>query len=371
MPETKDSDFFWDDYVARNNNELVAVLGNFVNRVVTLIHKYYDGVVPPYPDNDTKFYYEITVLDKLEDEQVEENTDKLILYIGWDIKEMIASLSRFEFRKSLSYAMSISRSGNKLLQANEPWKLVKMDEEESRTKAEHVLSLSANICVFTLLAMEPFMPEKAKELAKQLNVLDLLRMFREIFYSYYRDGALEYDRHQLVNYMNKNSGFFPPGHNLNPPELLFRKLEPEFAEAQKAKLRQRAAEIAAEKATPEPAPPKTAVPPIKPEIEFPAFEQLDLRAATITAAEPVPKADKLLQLTLDVGLESRTVLSGIAQFYAPEEIVGQRVVLVANLQPRKMRGVLSQGMVLMAENPDGSLRFVAPEAGAENGAVVR
>jgi methionyl-tRNA synthetase len=333
MPETNDSDFTWAGFLARNNNELVAVLGNFVNRVVNLLHKYYAGKVPanlsPAPE-DTQ----------------------LLASIRTQAERIAAALERFRFREALNEAMQFARLGNGYLQQQEPWKLAKTDP----ARVESILYTATQACAALGGLFAPFMPEKSAKLLAMLGLPTL------------NFAALEGEPH-----------FLPTGSTVAEPVLLFRKLDDSFVAAQEAKLQAMRTDSPAATTTgateaasiPAPAPSPTGPLALKPNIEFPDFEKLDLRVATITAAAPVPKADRLLQLTLDLGFETRTVVSGIAQYYAPEAIVGQQVVLVANLAPRKLRGVLSQGMVLMAENPDGSLRFVAPTEGMANGSGVR
>ena len=304
LPETKDADFTWKDFQAKVNNELVAILGNFVNRVMVLTDKYYDGVVPL-------------------------GTNKLDLT---DIKVKIdEALAGFNQRQGLEYYMEIARSGNKYLQDTEPWKLVK-DEANSQVVAD---------CLFTCINVvkeignyaQIFLPETAN---KTLGLLHIK--------GYQEDIQV--------------------GHKLNKPSLLFEKIEDELIALQMKKLQKpNVAEITS-------LPEDKTVAAVKSEIVYDDFAKLDIRVATIIAAEKVKKADRLLHITLDLGLEQRSVVSGIAAHFSPEDIVGQQVTYLANLAPRSLKGIESSGMILMAEDADGKLKFVSPADNTAPGSII-
>ena len=320
-PETQDADFSWEEFLARNNNELVAIFGNFVNRVLTLTKKYYDNVVPTaghYDDAD----------------------EKALAAIKVKSEHIASSIEQFRFREAVGELMDLARAGNRYLADQEPWHVWKTDQARTGT----ILFVGLQVAAALATACEPFMPHTAEKLRRMMN-LDK-RHWAQL-------STLKY--------------FVEAGHELGKAELLFQKLDQQFVEAQQDKLKTQA--------KPETEVPETtataAMAPIKDEIEFDDFVKLDLRIATITAAEKLPKADKLLKLTLNVGEQTRTVLSGIAKHYDPADLPGTQVVLVANLKPRKMRGVLSEGMVLMAEDASGKLMFVSPEAAIASGAEVR
>jgi len=315
-PETKDNDFTWKDFQARNNNELVAILGNFVNRVVVLTHKYFDGKVP------------MCMTITPEDQQL---IDELQAYPA----KISASIENYRFREALSEVMNVARLGNKYLADTEPWKVIKTDEDRVRT----ILNISLQIAATLEILIEPFMPFTADKLMKMLNY-----------------GGHQWESAGRMDLLHR-------GHQLNSPVLLFEKIEDEVVQAQVDKLN---ATKAANEAV------VTAeVAPAKPNIDFETFSAVDIRVATIVAAEKVEKTKKLLKLTLDTGIDKRTVVSGIAEFFKPEEIIGQKVSLVVNLAPREIKGIVSQGMILMSENADGKLTFVAPLQQHNNGSVVR
>lgn len=315
-PETKDNDFTWKDFQARNNSELVAILGNFVNRTLVLTQKYYGGAVPEaaeYTKSDIHLLEEISA------------------FPG----KIAASLDAFRFREALSELMNLARAGNKYLADNEPWKLQTVDEKRVRT----VMNISLQICANLSLLMEPFMPFSAGKLRDML---------------------------QLKGYSWKDArrtDLLLAGHRIDEPRLLFEKIEDAPIESQVNKL--------LETKKMNEAPISSGLLPGKPEISYEDFSKMDIRAGTILEAEKVAGADKLLKLKIDTGIDQRTVVSGIAQFFRPEDIIGKQVSVLVNLAPRKIRGVDSKGMILMAENPDGSLRFVTPGEGVVNGAVVK
>jgi methionyl-tRNA synthetase len=314
-PETKDNDFTWKDFQARNNNELVAVLGNFINRVVVLTQKYFDGKVPTL----------MTVTP--EDQQV---IDDLAQFPG----KISASIENYRFREALSEVMNVARMGNKYLAETEPWKAIKTDEDRVKT----ILNISLQIVASIEILIEPFLPFTADKLMKMLN----------------------YGGH-LWDHAGKMD-LLIPGHQLNAPVLLFGKIEDEEVQFQIDKLNQSKADNTLANAV---------VAPAKPDINFDDFSTVDIRVATITAAEKVEKTKKLLKLTLNTGIDERTVVSGIAEHFKPEEIVGKQVSVVVNLAPREIKGILSQGMILMSENSDGKLTFVAPIENHGNGSVIK
>ena len=314
-PETKDNDFTWKDYQARNNNELVAVYGNFVNRAMVLTQKYFDSKVPAQ-GNLTEY-------------------DKETLKEFADVKaEVEKLLDVFKFRDAQKEAMNLARIGNKYLADTEPWKLAKTDMERVGTILNISLQLVANLAI----AFEPFLPFSSEKLRKMLNM--------ETF------EWAELGRNDLL----------PVGHQLNKAELLFEKIEDSVIEAQVQKLldTKKAYEEANYKANP-----------IRPNIEFDDFMKLDIRVGTILECQKVPKADKLLQFKIDDGLETRTIVSGIAKHYQPEELVGKQVCFIANLAPRKLKGIVSEGMILSAENNDGSLAVIMPQKEVKPGSEVK
>jgi methionyl-tRNA synthetase len=316
-PETKDNDFTWKDFQARNNNELVAIFGNFVNRAVVLTHKNYGGQVPS--------------LGKLEPIDLEaiEKLKELPSKIA-------ASIESYRFREALSFFMDLARVGNKYLADTEPWKVIKTDPERVKTILNLGLQIAANLAILS----EPFMPFTADNLSSMLDIKGLK----------WKDAG--------------RTDLLKSGHQLKEAVLLFEKMEDAVIEAQVQKLldTKAANEQAAALAAP--------VKPGKPEVTFDDFTKMDIRVATILEAERVPKTKKLLKLKLDTGLDQRTVVSGIAEYYEPEKIIGQRVCLLANLAPRDIKGIQSQGMILMAEDKDGKLAFVTPDKAISNGGMI-
>ena len=314
-PETKDNDFTWKDFQARNNNELVAVLGNFINRVVVLTHKYFGGIVPALTG--------VTEQDQIV-------IDELALYPS----KISASIETYRFREALTEVMNVARLGNKYLAETEPWKVIKTDEDRVRT----ILNISLQIVATLEILIEPFLPFTANALMKMLN----------------HETNLWEDAGKM--------DLLKAGHQLNESHLLFDKIEDAEVEAQINKLNQSKADNTLANAV---------VAPAKENIDFDQFSAMDIRVATIIAAEKVEKTKKLLKLTVDTGLDQRTVVSGIAEYFTPEEVIGQQVSLLANLAPREIKGILSQGMILMSENSDGKLTFVAPLQNHVNGSVIR
>ncbi|WP_420603144.1 methionine--tRNA ligase [Flagellimonas sp.] len=319
-PETKDNDFTWKDFQARNNNELVAIFGNFINRVAVLTHKYYDGVVPTPSD--------LT------------DVDKRTLEALKGFPEILDnSLDRYRFREASQELMNLARLGNKYLADEEPWKLIKTDEERVKTVMYVALQIATGLAVLS----EPFLPFTSEKLKNILNI---------------RSNAVETSWDEL----STKETLLPSGHQINKSELLFRKVEDKEIEAQLAKLE-------ATKKTNEQMDKEIA--PQKETITFDDFTKLDMRVGTIIEAEKMPKANKLLVLKVDTGLDTRTIVSGIAESFKPEDIVGKKVTVLVNLAPRKLRGVESEGMILMTEDQEGKLVFVNPDdKSVQNGASI-
>ncbi len=313
-PETKDNDFTWKDFQARNNNELLAIFGNFVNRTLVLTQKYFDGFVPECNNLDN---------------ESAETLKELAKY-----PEMIAaSIERYRFREALSELMNLARLGNKYLTDMEPWKIFKTDPD----KVKQILNVSLQIVANLSILSEPFLPFTSEKLQKMLNISGLK----------WNDAG--------------KSDLLSTGHKLNKPELLFERVEDKTIEQQVQKLM----ETKKENEEAEPAKPP------KPVIEFDDFMKMDIRTGTILEAEKVAKTKKLLKLLVDTGIDKRTVVSGIAEYYQPENIIGKKVSILVNLAPRKLRGIESQGMILMAEDNDGKLCFVSPVDDVNNGSEVK
>ena len=315
-PETKDNDFTWKDFQARNNSELVAVLGNFVNRALVLTKKYYDGVIPERGE-----------LTEYDEATIEE------------LQKIKASLERniehYHFREALKDAMAYSRIGNKYLADTEPWKVVKTDPERVKTILNIALQITAN----TAIAIEPFMPFSAEKMLKMLAVDK---------FGWEQLGSME---------------LLAAGHTIGEAQLLFEKIEDDVIQAQLDKLEaSRKAKLAAEAAQ--------NVTEQKAEVTFDDFQKMDIRVSTILAAEKVAKTKKLLKLTIDTGIDKRTIVSGIAEYYTPEQLVGRQVLVLANLAPREIKGIESRGMILMAEDALGRLVLVQPEDKTMSGAMI-
>ena len=315
-PETKDNDFTWKDFQARNNNELVANLGNFINRVVVLTNKYYAGKVP----NNVSNHGILEIINNYPD----------------DISE---SIEKFRFREALQKLMDLSKNGNQFFQLHEPWKKVKDNPKE----VEGVMFVAIQIAAALAYLSEPFLPFTSKKLKKMLNLEE--RSWKDIRVDYLKDQF-------LIN----------PGHQIGEAELLFSKIEDEQIQKQIDKLEATKTANQAEnkKATPQ-----------KELIQYEDFAKMDIRTGTILEAEKMPKANKLLVLKVDTGIDVRTIVSGIAESFSPEEIVGKRVTVLVNLAPRNLRGVESQGMILMTQNAEGKLVFVNPDTeGVANGETI-
>ena len=318
-PETSDSEFTWKDYQARVNNELVAILGNLVNRVMILMHKFFDGKV----QTDG---LPLTITDA-----------SLNAEIGRLYDELEQSFESYKFRQAQQTAMEIARLGNRYLTEQEPWKTIKTNPESARESLHNCLVLMGHIAT----CIQPFMPGTAKKVLNMLN---------------WPADTVYFDE-ELV---------FKNGHQLNAASLLFEKLEDEVIEKQVQKLIDKKAAL--ETAIVEAAPNLLHA---KENINYEQFAAMDIRTGTILTAEKVAKTKKLLKLTIDTGLDQRTVVSGIAEYFQPEAIIGKQVSILINLEPREIKGILSQGMILMAENAEGKLTFVSPGEGMHNGSVVR
>ena len=314
-PETKDNDFTWRDFQARNNNELVAILGNFVNRAIVLTHKFFEGKVPAagaLQDVDTAAFAELN-----------------------EIKASLsANLDTFHFREALKDAMNIARLGNKYLQETEPWKLAKTDI----ARVETILNVALQICANIAVAFEPFLPFMSEKLVKMLGM-----------------GAINWE-------MLGSSSILADGAQIGAAELLFEKIEDDAIQAQIDRLEKTKEDNKINSWTPAPQ---------QADVDFDTFMKLDIRVGTVLECQKVPKADKLLQFLIDDGMEKRTIVSGIAKYYAPEDLIGKQVCFVSNFAPRKLKGVLSQGMILSAENADGSLVVCGPTGPVAPGAQVK
>jgi len=317
-PETKDNDFSWKDFQSRNNSELVAIFGNFVNRAVVLTHKYFRGVVPPQG--------------QLQD------IDRDVLAQLPELKISIdRNIENYRFRDALRDAMSMARIGNKYISDTEPWKVAKTDIDRTAT----ILNICLQICASLSVVFEPFTPFAAARLRTMLDV------------------PLDWS---LVG----RSDILKAGHTINTPELLFEKIEDDQIQAQLDRLKrireQREADAKAQEASEVAAQKKT--------ITFEDFDAMDIRTATVLEAQKVPKTDKLLKLTIDTGIDTRVIVSGIAEYYSPEEMIVKQICILANLAPRTIRGIESKGMILMARQSDGKMRFITPAEALANGAQV-
>jgi methionyl-tRNA synthetase len=326
-PETKDNDFTWKDFQSRNNNELVAIFGNFVNRVTVLTHKYYDGIVPS--------------------PNALEAVDKETLEALKGYPEILSnSLERYRFREGSQELMNLARLGNKYLADAEPWKLIKTDEERVKTIMYVALQIATGLAILS----EPFLPFTSEKLKNILNV---------------RSSAVETD----WNSLSSQETLLPSAHQINPSELLFRKIEDTEIQQQLDKLE--ATKKTNASATNNTDSMEKEITQQKETITYDDFSKLDMRVGTIVEAEKIPKADKLLVLKVDTGLDTRTIVSGIAKSFEPEEIVGKKVTVLVNLAPRNLRGVESEGMILMTENKEGKLVFMNPdEDEVENGTTI-
>jgi methionyl-tRNA synthetase len=337
-PETKDNDFTWKDFQERNNSELVSIFGNFINRAMVLMHKLCKGKVP-------KFHHDV----------LDDNDRALIKDIEAAKTNIEGNLEQYRFRDALFEVIDLSRKGNKYMQDKQPW-IVARDLEQDPSKQKLIdnclhlcLQLTANLAIF----INPFLPATAKKILHMLKVVEKM---------------LEWENGGKIKLLSV-------GYSLRAPELLFRKIEDEEISKQMEKLRSGSADNGtAQSAQASSAQPTSTLPPahtnMKPEIVYDDFAKLDLRTGIILSAEKVEKADKLLKLEVDLGFEKRTIVSGIALHFRPEDIINKQVVVVVNLAPRKMKGIISNGMILMAEDKGGKLHFVNADDHLEGGAPV-
>ena len=314
-PETKDNDFTWKDFQARNNNELVAILGNFVNRTLVLTNNYYSGTVPERGKTDP-------------------GDDSVLNEIAHFKGNVETCLETFRFREALKEAMNLARLGNKYLADSEPWKVIKTDPERVKTIMNIALQITANLTIIC----EPFLPFSMGKLRNMINLKEL-------------------------KWLNAgNSDLLAPGHVINKAELLFEKIEDEEITRQVDRL------LATKKANETS---NSITTPGKESVTFDDFSRIDIRTATILEAEKVPKTTKLLKLKIDTGIDTRVIVSGIAEYYDPKDIIGKQISIVANLEPRKIKGIESKGMILMAEDKDGKLVIVSPADKVSNGSMIK
>ena len=373
-PETKDNDFSWKDFQTRNNSELVAIFGNFVNRAVVLTHKYFAGKVPAageLQDIDRETLAEIPALKA----SLEKN------------------LETYHFREALKDAMGIARVGNKYISDTEPWKVAKTDMDRCAT----ILNVSLQICADLAIAFEPFTPFAAEKLRKMLDVCLCAgvdhRKGEQVTVNTYKEGecaalhtvsvdeGLEFKimpeccpgASKCVCLSWDKLGEFeilPEGHEIGAAELLFAKIEDETIDAQLQRLATIKAEREAAAAQAAAAEAAARIEPQKDPVTFDEFGRMDIRTATVLEAERVPKTDKLLKLTIDTGIDKRVIVSGIAEYYSPEDMLGKQICILANLEPRTIRGIESKGMILMARQGDGKMRFITPAEALVNGATI-
>jgi methionyl-tRNA synthetase len=314
-PETKDNDFTWKEFQARNNNELVAILGNFVNRTLVLTNNYYEGIVPARGKSDP-------------------NDESVLKEISVIRDNVESAIENYRFREALKEAMNLARLGNKYLADTEPWKVIKTDPERVKTIMNISLQITANLTII----LEPFLPFSMEKLRGWVNM-----------------GKISWSDAGKTSLLSA-------GHKVNRPELLFEKIEDEAINKQIDKLMatKKANETASVKSIPS-----------KDPVTFDDFTKIDIRTATILEAEKVPKTTKLLKLKIDTGIDVRTIVSGIAEYYEPKDIIGRQISIVANLEPRKIKGIESKGMILMAEDKDGKLVIVTPAEKVNNGSMIK
>ena len=359
-PETKDNDFTWKDFQQRNNSELVAVFGNFVNRAVVLTHKYFNGVVP----------------ENRKPEPIDAETLASIVPCKEALEKYIET---FHFREALKEAMNIARIGNKYISDMEPWKVAKEDMDRTAS----ILYTCLQICADLAIAFEPFTPFSAEKLRNILRVgLDAGTDHRAgegtPTVNFYKPGEGKALHTNVVSEedivlswpMLGTPELLPSGHELGESVLLFQKIEDSVVDAQIARLAAIRAEREAAEAAKAAEEAAKKVEPQKAEVTFDQFGAMDIRTATVLAAERVPKTDKLLKLTIDTGIDTRTIVSGIAEYYSPEDMLGKQICILANLAPRTIRGIESKGMILMAKQGDGKMRFITPQEAVVNGAQI-
>ena len=380
-PETKDNDFTWKDFQSRNNSELVAILGNFVNRAVVLTHNYFGGAVPA----------------NLKPEAIDAETLASIKPCKEALEKYVET---YHFREALKEAMNMARIGNKYISDMEPWKVAKEDMDRTAS----ILYTCLQICADLAIAFEPFTPFSAQKLRDILRVginagwdhragegtptvnfykadegkaLHTVPAGEDSCGAFARTGSRS-DAEQesspagiVLNWdMLGEAELLPAGHQLGEAVLLFQKIEDSVIDAQVARLQAIKAEREAAEATKAAQEAAARVEPQKPEVSFDDFGAMDIRTATVLAAERVPKTDKLLKLTIDTGIDRRTIVSGIAEYYSPEDMLGKQICILANLQPRTIRGIESKGMILMAKQGDGKMRFITPQEAVTNGAQI-
>ncbi len=326
FPENKDNDFTWKDFQARNNSELVAILGNFVNRTLVLTQNYFGGKVPQHGKPNER--------------------DQVCIASMQQAKKLISeNIEKYKFREAQNALMDLARAGNKYLAETEPWKTIKTDEAQTAT----ILYIALEVTAYLAVLMEPFLPGASARLYKMLNL-------------------------EKIDWKNATGQILKPGHQLGQAALLFEKIEDDAIGKQIAKLQSTKINRMPENneaVQPESSNPQPETSTLKPETSFDDFSKMDLRVATILEAERVPKTDKLLKLKIDLGYEQRTIVSGIAHCFEPEKIIGQQVTIIVNLAPRKIKGIESKGMILMAEDGDGNLKFVMPSEKINNGSTVK
>jgi methionyl-tRNA synthetase len=363
-PETKDNDFTWKDFQNRNNSELLAVFGNFVNRAVVLTHKYFGGAVPENKKPEA--------IDKETLEALKPCREALEKYI-----------ETYHFREALKEAMNMARIGNKYISDMEPWKVAKEDMD----RCASILYTCLQICADLAIAFEPFTPFSAQKLRDILRVgvnagWDHRAGEGTPTVNFYKvdEGKAVHTRAAssaapagdivLTWDMLGQAELIPAGHQLGEAVLLFRKIEDAEVDAQIARLQAIKAEREAAEAAKAAEEAAKKVEPQKAEVTFDQFGAMDIRTATVLAAERVPKTDKLLKLTIDTGIDQRTIVSGIAEYYSPEDMLGKQICILANLAPRTIRGIESKGMILMAKQGDGKMRFITPQEAVTNGACI-
>ena len=359
-PETKDNDFTWKDFQQRNNSELVAVFGNFVNRAVVLTHKYFGGVVP----------------ENLKPEPIDAETLAAVVPCKEALEKYIET---FHFREALKEAMNIARIGNKYISDMEPWKVAKTDLDRTAS----ILYTCLQICADLAIAFEPFTPFSAQKLRDILRVgidagndhragegTPTVNFYKPGEGKALHTGTVPTEGIVLNWSMLGTPELLPSGHALGEAVLLFQKIEDSVVDAQIARLEAIKAEREAAEAAKAAEEAAKKVEPQKDEVTFDQFGAMDIRTATVLAAERVPKTDKLLKLTIDTGIDTRTIVSGIAEYYSPEDMLGKQICILANLAPRTIRGIESKGMILMAKQGDGKMRFITPQEAVANGAQI-
>ena len=346
-PETKDNDFSWKEFQTRNNSELVAIFGNFVNRAVVLTHKYFEGRVPAageLTDVDRETLAEVPALR----ESLEKN------------------IENYRFREALKDAMQIARVGNKYISDSEPWKIAKTDLARTGT----ILNVCLQLCADLAIAFEPFTPFACERLRKMLNIKPSAKSEGPGRVPQGDAGTgiacAMADAPEIGWEQLGSAEILPEGHQLGEAELLFAKIEDDAIQKQLDRL----AAIRAQKEAEAKAELAKQVTPQKEECSFEDFEKMDIRTATVLEAERVPKTDKLLKLTIDTGIDKRVIVSGIAEYYSPEDMLGKQICILANLKPRTIKGIESKGMILMAKQNDGKMRFITPQEVVVNGAQV-